>query len=254
MTKKRRPRLSTDLPVLAAASSKLEALDTAARKGVSPGAEVAPAQRWQHGSAAYAAPASPQGPRLQRVSVGLDALRAAGLIESEDETAATRYQRDYDLAFFGASARDKLGIRPEGGDLCSAADAHAAARIDAMTRYREAAQSVGILGEQVLLGLLVLRLGFGPLGEKIGWQRQDVRGACVLSLKRLSEHYREADKVRGRRAGSAAAEGWPQRPERVPPMRQKREPMVVISSAFRPDPGAVTAAIERLRNHAQLST
>lgn len=126
------------------------------------------------------------------------------------------------------------------------------AKIDAMTRYREAVQSVGMLGEQVLLGLLVLRLGFGPLGEKLGWSRPDVRGLCVATLKRLAEHYREADRQRGKRTRQNAGEEAVRRPREAAEQRpaRNREPMAVISSAFRPSPGDVAAAIERFRRDA----
>jgi hypothetical protein len=254
MARKRRPRTAKgNIPVQVQRPTTLEELDKLARRNVSPGVDVAPPERWQHGAEAYAAPAEDRGPRVQRVSVGIDALRSAGLIDVEDETAGTRFQRDHDMAFHGASARDSTGIRPEGGDLCSAADAHMAARVDAMSRYREAVQAVGMLGERVLFGLLIMRLGFGPLGEHLGWARQDVRGACVMTLKRLSEHYREADRQRGRRvretSGEEAARRGPKAAE-VQEARRVREPMVVISGAFRPSPVEVSAAVDRLRRSA----
>lgn len=163
-------------------------------------------ERWHHHSEAIDEPLVPGDRRpLQRVDTGVAQLRRAGKITSAEVCSADRWRNDYELGVHGARDPDKSG---SGGGV----DGYNISAIDALTRFHTAEKAVGPFGTGLLIAFVADGLSANAIAgeldqqrqaaEEAGrptvglWSRQDLAGAIVAALTRLTEHYEEVDSTR----------------------------------------------------------
>ena len=150
-------------------------------EGVQAPRDTAPAERWQHGSDAAL---TPQG--AQRVVHPVDTLRRHNRIGDAEVAAAWRFLDDWALSV-GARDPEKSG---SGGGV----DGFSMAQINAIT-HLNAARAVFGPGDGLLLHAVVIdrRSMHHLAGGKDGRIQQRITVKVAALLKRLSDHYAEAD-------------------------------------------------------------
>lgn len=156
--------------------------------------ERAPAERWQRGAEFDTVPLEHRGHRVQRVLSGLLQLEKAGRIGPAEVSAAIRWRRDYELSVHGARDPEARGSGSGGVDMWMAA------RVDTATRYRQAAQPLGMLGDSMLRNYVAEGLSLRQIHVRMppGTPRERLSKMLADTLERLATHYADVDKVSAR--------------------------------------------------------
>ncbi len=153
----------------------------------------APAERWQRGSEPLEVPRAPGDRRpVQRSDSGLAQLRRAKKIGDAEVTGADRFRSDYELGVHGARDPEKSG---SGGGV----DGYNISAIDALTRFSKASAAVGRFGSSLLVAFVCEGMSINAISQdaaRAGWSRQDLVGAVVATLTRLTEHYETVDSTK----------------------------------------------------------
>ena len=163
----------------------------------------APRERWQRGAEAEIEETE-GGVRVQRASTGLAQLRRSGVIGDAEVAAAIRWRRDYELGVHGA--RDPAASGSGSGGVTM----WMAARVDISTRYRQACQAVGMLGDMLLRQYVAEGLSLREMARQIVAARRGAEGPSEVrtrlrlseqladTLRTLAEHYAAVDAVSAR--------------------------------------------------------
>lgn len=151
-------------------------------------AQHAPAERWRHGSDAETSDTG-----AQQVARPVARLRKLGKIGDAEVVAADRFYRD---AAFAMGARDGQKTGTGGGQA-----GFSAAQIDAITRYRQAANALSLDQFWLLLRVVVEEVSIYALAGAAGRPHGRVQAAAAAALKALSAHYAAID---GAKPGSGA--------------------------------------------------
>lgn len=146
--------------------------------------DAAPGERWQHGAEPEVVAAG-----RQQVARPVLALRRSGKVGDAEVAAAERYYADYALALCGARDMERIGA---GGGV----QAFFAATVDAVTRYREAAQAIGPRGDALLRLVVVEEMSCTALGARLGTNHHDAGGRVATVLEVLADHYAAVDRKR----------------------------------------------------------
>ena len=159
----------------------------------------APAHRWQRGCEPEEVALVPGSPRrTQRIHDAVKALEKSGRIGGVHVTAADRWVRDFEWTM-RSSYVDPVTASIRGGGGNSGPELRLAAGVDASTRYREAAQAVGVVGDVVLRAVLGDGCSLRGLARLRGLPeggRSNSRIADELAgvLETLADHYDRADR------------------------------------------------------------
>jgi len=154
-------------------------------------AERAPAERWQRGAEYDTLPLEHRGRRVQRVLSGLLQLEKGGRVGQAEMAAGLRWRRDYELGVMGGRSPD---ARSGAGDVRLLL---IEGSVDAMTRYRQACQDVGMLGDAMLRAYVAEGLSLRQIHVRLppGTDREALGEVLVATLERLALHYAEVDRL-----------------------------------------------------------
>jgi hypothetical protein len=148
----------------------------------------APAERWQRGvEFELVEPEPDAGHKVQRIASGLHQLEKRGRIQPCHTVAALRYRRDFELGIEGARDPERTGSGARSHDGAMIA------RVDAVSRYRCAADAVGPDADALLRLYVVYGLSLRAISADSRFDRRGLADGLAESLEGLAEHYRRSD-------------------------------------------------------------
>ena len=134
---------------------------------------------------------------VQKIKNGIDTLLISGKIDMAEASSASRWCNDYEFGELGAKwSAERTGSSSDAMTKAESMHYSIVSRLDARKNYVEASKAVGEFGETILRLFIHEGQSMSSVSRRMGQKQQDMAGAVITVLKRLTEHYFDLDNSR----------------------------------------------------------